>query len=400
MRQATGLRPPWGLLTGVRPLNLLRKQRRLHGAAAAEAHFLKSCDVSEEKYRLAAQIAELQQPILSQNAPPGYSLYLSIPFCPSRCAYCSFVSQSIEKQAHLIDPYLDKLVLELAETARVAKACGLRLQTVYIGGGTPTALDEKQLERLLRAVEQHFAPAQSAEYTVEAGRPDCTTPAKLRLLKDFGVHRVSINPQSMRDEVLRRIGRSHTAQDIRRCYADAAALGFESINMDLIAGLPGDDEAGFAATLEELIAMAPGNITLHSLTMKRASHLAQQGARPQKASPGAMLAAAYPRMAAAGYAPYYLYRQKSSIENLENTGWCKPGLAGIYNICIMEEAHTILAVGAGAVTKLVLNGGATIKRLYNFKFPKEYIEQFSDVLQRKRGVEPFYAGNMDSQTTG
>ncbi|MDL2293251.1 coproporphyrinogen dehydrogenase HemZ [Ruminococcaceae bacterium OttesenSCG-928-D13] len=400
LKDETGLRPPWGLLTGVRPLSLLRKQCAAGGEAVAEAHFLQKCDVSREKYDLACRIADTQRPFLEQNAPPGYSLYVSIPFCPTRCAYCSFVSKTIAREGHLIGPYLEKLELELAETAKAAKENGLELRTIYIGGGTPTALDEAQLDTLLAAVARHFDTRAVTEYTVEAGRPDCTSPAKLALLRQYGVGRVSINPQSMRDEVLRAIGRSHNAQDIRNCYAEAQKLGFDAINMDLIAGLPGDDIAGFIETLDEVIALAPGNLTLHTLTLKRASDLAQQRA-DDSSSPAAMLKAAYPKMAAAGYHPYYLYRQKSTLENLENTGWTKPGLEGVYNICIMEEVHSILAVGAGAVTKLVAGGPETaIKRLYNHKFPADYLAGHETVLERKRGVKDFYAGNLDSQTPG
>lgn len=402
----TGLRPPWGMLTGVRPVNHLRKRTAQLGEAGADRYFLDTCHVSGKKLAMARQILDIQRPVLARHGTGDrYSLYVSIPFCPTRCAYCSFVSRTIQREAHLVEPYLDKLEQELAETARVAAACGLTLSSVYIGGGTPTALDEAQLERLLRMVERHFSPAQTEEYTVEAGRPDCTGFAKLKLLRDYGVHRISINPQTLRDEVLQNIGRKHTAADVLRCFDDARRAGHVCINMDLIAGLPGDDPDGFAETLAGVLALAPENVTLHTLTLKRASNLVIDGqgehaAQTPASGIAALLAAAYPRLAGAGYAPYYLYRQKNTVENLENTGWCLPGTEGLYNICIMEEAHTILAVGAGASTKLVAQGGAKIQRRYNHKLPLEYIQNFDEILARKKGVTEFYARDLDTQTTG
>ncbi len=394
----TGLAPPWGLLTGVRPVNHLRKRVAQLGNKAAERYFLESCRVSPEKLALAKGILALQAPVLARFATPRhYSLYVSIPFCPSRCAYCSFVSRSTQREGHLIEPYLARLAEELALTAQLARECGLRLATAYIGGGTPTALSAPQLKNLLQIVQRHFAPEHCAEYTVEAGRPDCTSFEKLKLLKDYGVHRISINPQTFRNDVLAGIGRRHTAQDILRCHEDARRVGHDCVNMDLIAGLPGDDAAGFAKTMGTLLALAPQNITIHGLTLKRASNMVIEGGQAHSA-PAQMLAEAYPRLAAAGYAPYYLYRQKSSVDNLENTGWCQPGTQGLYNICIMEEAHSILAAGAGAATKLV--AGGNIKRRYNHKLPLEYIENFAEIVQRKKGVKSFYASHLDTETPG
>ena len=294
---------------------------------------------------------------------------------------------------------LDKLAEELALTAEMADANGLRLESIYVGGGTPTALDSRQLERLLLAVATHFDTAAVREYTVEAGRPDCTGAEKLALLKAYGVGRVSINPQSMDDGVLARIGRRHTAEDIRRCFAEARAAGHGCINMDVIAGLPGDSNAGFAQSMEAVLALGPENITVHALTLKRASNLVVDG-RNDAAAPGVMVAHATERLAKAGYQPYYLYRQKSSPDNLENIGWALPGHFGLYNIFIMEEAHSILAVGAGAATKLVGAGGSVIKRLFNHKFPAEYIREFEQLQARKRGVNAFYARYLDSETAG
>lgn len=397
--EQTGLRPPWGMLTGVRPIRLFRNTLADGGDTLAEQVLLEGFDVSREKYGLARDIVQRQAPLLAASPVNGYSLYIAIPFCPSRCSYCSFVSQTIGRELGLIDDYLACLERELAATAAAAKEAGLVLETLYIGGGTPTSLDESQLERLMRAIEAHFDTAAAIEYTVEAGRPDCTSAEKLRILKAHGVSRISINPQSFSPTVLRAIGRGHTAEDILRCFEDARKAGHDCINMDLIAGLPEDDETGFADSLSKTLALAPENITLHTLTLKRGTQLTQNEDRAISL-PGAMLAGAYPRLAAGGYAPYYLYRQKSTVENLENTGWALPGREGLYNILMMEETRPVLAVGAGACTKLVAGEGRVIKRLYNHKYPADYIRNFDTLTQNKRGVAAFYARNLDPQTVG
>lgn len=401
LREVTGLRPPWGMLTGVRPIRLTRNTLAAGGEAGAEQVLRDGYDVSGEKYRLAREIVGRQAPLLAASPPHSYNLYLSIPFCPSRCSYCSFVSQTIGRELGLIDEYLTCLEEELAATASAAAEAGLVLETIYIGGGTPTSLDARQLERLLRAVATHFDTGTAREYTVEAGRPDCTDAEKLRILKAHGVTRISINPQSFSQSVLRAIGRAHTAADILRCYEDARRAGHDFINMDLIAGLPGDDAAGFAASLSQALSLVPENITLHTLTLKRGTDLTQQGeARREGSGAGEMLAEAYPRLAGAGYGPYYLYRQKSTVENLENTGWALPAREGLYNILMMEETRPVLAAGAGACTKLVAGEGRFIKRLYNHKYPGDYIGNFPSVIAKKKGVAAFYARYLDPQTSG
>lgn len=397
--EATGQRPAWGLLTGVRPVRFWRKSLHRLGSAGAEALFTGLYGVSPQKVALIRGIEARQAPFLQDVTPRDYSLYVSIPFCPTRCSYCSFVSQTIQQEDHFIGPYLEKMKEELAETARVARGCGLRLRSVYIGGGTPTALSLPQLERLLEDIAASFDIGAAKEYTVEAGRPDCTDVEKLRLLHQKGVTRLSINPQSMSQRVLDAIGRRHGPEDILRCYEDARRAGHNNINMDLIAGLPADTPQSFEATLSAVLALAPENLTLHTLTLKRGSFLREEGSDAAP-SPGALLESAYPRFEEAGYLPYYLYRQKSTLENLENTGWAKPGYEGLYNIYIMEEVHSILAVGAGASTKLVAGGGDIIQRRYNPKYPADYIQNIAAVLEKKRGVKTFYAGIMDPQETG
>lgn len=399
LREHTGLRPPWGMLTGVRPIRLTRNSLERGGEEQAQRVLLEGYDVSREKYALARRIVDAQAPLLAASPANDYSLYIAIPFCPSRCSYCSFVSQTIGRELALIDDYLTCLDEELAATSIAARESGLALETIYIGGGTPTALSEHQLERLLTSVAAHFDVAGAKEYTVEAGRPDCTTAEKLRILKAHGVSRISINPQSFSQQVLQAIGRNHTPRDILRCYEDARRAGHDNINMDLIAGLPGDNEAGFAASLAQALALAPENITLHTLTLKRGADLTQDAHR-HVGRPGEMLAAAYPALAAAGYGPYYLYRQKSTLENLENTGWALPGREGLYNILMMEETRPVLAAGAGSCTKLVAGAGRVIKRLYNPKYPADYLRGFDAVTEKKKGVTAFYARYLDTQTTG
>lgn len=395
LREATGLRPPWGMLTGVRPVRLCRVAMEEGGEAAAEAKLRGVYDVSEGKYDLVRRVVQTQRPLVqAASGARDYSLYVSIPFCPSRCNYCSFVSRTIGQEGHLVPAYLEKLQEELAATAELAQQCGLQLKSIYVGGGTPTALSAGQLRGLLQSIARYFDTKTVAEYTVEAGRPDCTDAEKLAVLKEFGVGRISINPQSFNDKALRAIGRAHSADDVRRCFAGARAAGHDSINMDLIAGLPGDTPEGFAASLAEAVRLAPENITVHTLTLKRASNFVIDH-KTEASAPGRMIEAAYPVLEAAGYGPYYLYRQKSTVENLENTGWAKPGCEGLYNIAIMEEIHSILAVGAGASTKMVGQGGRQIERLYNFKLPNEYIRQFDVLLHKKQGVRDFYARYLD-----
>ena len=397
LREVTGVCLPWGMLTGVRPVRLLRKRTQQMGAEDARRLLTEDYDVGLPRIQLLEKIAKRQEPVLQSCAPADFSLYISIPFCPSRCSYCSFVSQSIEREAALIDPYLDHLDRELALTAEMVKKRGLRLRTVYMGGGTPTVLTTKQLHRVLGSVRQHFeGPAD--EYTVEAGRPDCTSYEKLKILKEYGVGRISINPQSMSDDTLAAIGRRHSAADVLRCYEDACKAGHERINMDLIAGLPGDSAQSFCHSLELLGTLAPANLTVHTLTLKRGSQLLKKGEWPASEA-REMLEKAYPFLEELGYQPYYLYRQKGTPGNLENTGWTKPGAEGLYNIFIMEEVQSILSVGAGGVTKLVADGGALIKRYYNDKYPLEYLRQFEKVFRQKKEVEDMYASILDPQKT-
>ena len=400
LKQATGVRPPWGMLTGVRPVRIIH-DRRAAGLSDEAIHrlFVDTYDCTEKKFRLAKSIADLQRPILAARKPRDYSLYIGIPFCPSRCSYCSFVSLSTQREGRLMEPYLEALCREIEAIRDRAEDCGLDLKTIYIGGGTPTSLSADGLRKLMGTVAECFDLSRLEEYTVEAGRPDCTDAEKLAVLKEYGASRISINPQTFSDAVLERIGRKHSAADILRCFEEARAAGHDNINMDLIAGLPGDTVDGFAKSLRTALSLSPENITVHTLTLKRASNLVIGHADSDYGDVAAMLEECG-ALADAGYQPYYLYRQKGTLQNLENTGWCKPGKEGYYNIYIMEEVHSILSAGAGGSTKLVQPGGAKIERIFNYKYPAEYISGFDTILQRKEGVSEFYARYLDPQTAG
>ena len=389
--QATGLRMPWGKLTGVRPVRIIHDKRAAGWSEQAIRElFVDRYDCTPERFSLALQIADLQRPIIAGRQPLDYSLYIGIPFCPSRCSYCSFVSCNLDRDRKLVQPYVDCLCRELEAIRAQADQAGLHLQTIYIGGGTPTSLSAGQLRQLMGAVRDLFPLEGLAEYTVEAGRPDCTDAEKLAVIKEYGATRISINPQTFSDQVLANIGRRHTARDILDCYAAARAAGHTDINMDLIAGLPGDTVEGFAHSLRTAIDLDPENITVHTLTLKRASRIVMEDQEDNRYADVAAMLERCGLLAQAGYRPYYLYRQKNTLQNLENVGWCKPGREGYYNIYIMEEVQTILSAGAGGSTKLVDAGGHRMQRIFNFKYPNEYIQRFDQVLERKKGVSAFY----------
>jgi oxygen-independent coproporphyrinogen-3 oxidase len=380
----TGIKPPWGILTGIRPVKLL--------AQTDDEFAREKLLVSGEKLALSRRISEVQKPIIEHLPEKSFSLYVSIPFCPSRCSYCSFVSHSTDKSASLIEDYLDRLCEELRMTADIARQTGLSLDTIYFGGGTPTTLTAEQLERVFAALDS-FDRSRLREFTVEAGRPDTITREKLLAIKNAGAGRISVNPQTMHDSVLAAIGRHHTVSQTEQAYALAREVGFDSINMDLIAGLPTDDFDGFKGSLLRVCELAPENITVHCLSLKRAAALFRQADRGISGA-AEMIDFAHETLAEKGYLPYYLYRQKNTADNRENTGYAKPGTESLYNLYIMEELQTILAVGAGASTKLVDNKGeigGRIKRIANFKYPYEYLSRFNEVEIQKRIIFEFFA---------
>lgn len=391
--KVTGYTPPWGMLTGVRPVKLYRMLTQTQGSDKARKVFTQDFRCSNEKTDLCAETMKYEQPILDLSRSDSFSLYISIPFCPTRCSYCSFVSQSVEKSAKLIEPYTEALIKEIEETAKVADKLGLHLETIYMGGGTPTTLSAEQLERVLSAAASSFDVSALREFTVEAGRPDTVTVEKLEAIKRAGADRISINPQTLNQQVLDNIGRKHSVRQVYDAMDMAKKVGFKCVNMDLIAGLPGDTPESFSATLDGVLSMDPGNITVHTLSMKRASTMvAGQKAQGDRTGGDAslMLDECTRRFPRCGYHPYYLYRQTRMVGNLENVGWAKDGLDGLYNVYIMDETHTILAVGAGGVTKLRQPGVNNIERIYNYKFPYEYLSDFDEMITRKKGVIRFY----------
>lgn len=391
LSRATGRRLEWGTLTGIRPVKLVRELRE-QGMSYGEIadRFTGRYLAAPAKAALCIRTDQIQQQAIRKSDPKGYSLYISIPFCPSRCAYCSFVSHSVEKTRRLIPEYLDRLEEELRVTAAIAARKGLVLQTVYMGGGTPTVLTPEQLRRLLETVNGAFDRSRCMEFTVEAGRPDTIDREKLQALLEGGVDRISVNPQSLNDEVLRLADRRHTAAQFYEAYNTAKSMPFTAINVDLIAGLTGDTVDSFRDTLDRVIALAPANITVHSLTMKRAADMiGEKNLHLNGFSPvSRMVNYSQEALDAAGYRPYYLYRQKSTVDSLENVGFCKGDTFCLYNIYIMDETHTILSAGGGGVTKVVLPGNR-IERIFNYKYPYEYIDRFPTILERKEALEGF-----------
>lgn len=389
----TGLTQPWGILTGVRPVKLLRRLAEESSEEQAVKKFEKDFFVSNEKIALSRETEHNERKILELSKPESFSLYVGIPFCPSRCSYCSFVMASIERAEKLIEPYTKLLCEEIKRTAEIANKLGLRLETVYFGGGTPTTLSAEQLDMVLKTVNKSFDMSTCREFTVEAGRPDTIDIAKLLALKENKVDRISINPQTVNDEVLKTIGRKHTAQQFFDAFELARKCDFDNINTDLIAGLPTDTPESFKNSLDSIVRLNAECITVHTLCMKRASRLTTEGVTldlQQARDAREMLAYTQNILGQNEYIPYYMYRQSRMVGNLENVGWSKKGFESLYNVYVMDETHTILACGSGGVTKLKRNNPDYLKRIFNFKYPYEYIDRFDELIQRKSGIVQFY----------
>lgn len=387
-----GFEQTWGIVTGVRPVKLLRRLTADMGESAALAFLKDRLLVSDQKLALCRDTLQRENRLLALSRPDSYSLYVSVPFCPTRCDYCSFVSQTVTRAAKLIPAYVERLAEELRYTAAIARDLGLRLETVYFGGGTPTTLTADQLVLLTDVVAREFDLSHLREYTVEAGRPDTVTEDKLRVLKTAGVSRISINPQTLSDEVLEAIGRKHTVAQFYDAFDTARRCGHDNINTDLIAGLPGDTFNGFQKTLSGILALSPESVTVHTLSMKRASNLSLQKRADYRVADEAvkMVALSARALPAAGYEPYYLYRQSRTVGNQENVGWAKPGYESLYNVYIMDETHTILGCGAGAVSKLKRPGTDYLERIFNYKFPYEYNDGLEEMCRRKDYIREFY----------
>ncbi len=395
-----GHTPPWGILTGVRPGKVAG------GILASGKGVLKTKRVLRDEYFLTPQKAALAVSVASSEMKlskkldkNSCSLYISIPFCPSRCAYCSFVSYTTPRLLSMIDDYLDALLLDLDNTLSVINTLKMDVSTVYIGGGTPTILSAEQLLRIFNKLEEYINPAQLLEFTLEAGRPDTITVEKLSLAKEHGVTRISVNPQTLSDELLSEIGRHHTVEEFYRAYDIAKKSGIKDINVDLIAGLPGDDFENFSQTIDKIIELNPTNITVHTFSVKKASDALRKNSGVYSITGGdAAKSVSYAQIKTkfAGYKPYYMYRQKNTVGNLENVGFTVDGHEGLYNVYMMEEVQTIFSVGAGAVTKLVrcdvpFVTKSEITRLFHPKYPYEYLRMTEeDRLKQNEEIFKFF----------
>ena len=385
-------RPAWGALTGVRPGKVLSSLiAEEHNEDKALRRFIREYDVSPARAQLCMTTTRETLRAAASLSPKDICLYVGIPFCPTRCAYCSFVSQSVEKSMKLIPPFLEALEKEIAATAAQVNALGLRVVSVYMGGGTPTTLSAEQLDRLCSVLGDEFDLSAVREYTVEAGRPDTISADKLSVLRAHGVDRVSVNPQTMSDRVLELIGRRHTASDIERALQLVREVGGFDVNMDLIAGLPGDSAEGFRDTVEKVLALGAENITVHTLSLKKGSRITlEEVPIPGAGEVSAMLDFAGDRLSAAGYSPYYLYRQKFMSGGFENVGWAKDGRVNLYNICIMEELCSIIAMGGGGSTKLIRPDDGRNIRIMAPKYPLEYINSIGTTCTEKAKILGFY----------
>ena len=384
--------PPWGALTGVRPGKLAAKLLESGKTIdETDAILRDTYYVSDERRRLCIESAVSGIAADKALDKRDISIYIGIPFCPTRCAYCSFVSNSVEKSFHLVEPYVDALCDEITSAAQMVKELGLNVKSFYMGGGTPTTLTAPQMARLLDHFNASFDLSHCVEYTVEAGRPDTITREKLEVLKSRGTDRISINPQTMENHVLQAIGRRHSAEDIERAMEVVDPIGFKHVNMDLIVGLPEDTPEGFERTLSRVLAMGTDNVTVHTLSLKKGSRIMLQNTRiPTAEEVGKMLDHANPTLRTAGFAPYYLYRQKYMSGSFENVGWCKKDAECLYNIYIMEELHGILSLGAGGSTKMVDRSRNRIERVFNLKFPLEYIQRREKVTANQEAFAAFY----------
>jgi len=378
---------PWGVMTGIRPAKPLREMLAT-GATESDVHsyFSNLYGITDKKLNLAMTVAKNEMSLLSVNKPTDIGLYIGIPFCPTRCLYCSFISSDLRYTKKYVPEYCKLLVDEMRHSAMLLTASGMRIQTIYMGGGTPTSLSAQDLDFLLSNLHECFDLSSLHEFCVEAGRPDTITADKLAVLKKHFVNRLSINPQTMNQETLTLIGRNHSPTEINNAFSLAREMGFDNINADIIAGLPGEDVNMFGNTLESVLALSPENITVHTMSIKRGSRLnqiKQDFSLSEHNAVQQMLDITHESMPKNGYTPYYMYRQKHMIGNLENVSYSKPGFMSIYNVNIMEEVQSILALGCGGSSKAVNNTLNRIERVYNFKSPIEYINRFSEILDKK-----------------
>ncbi len=387
--------PAWGALAGVRPTKITTKHMLEGGTPKSADKLMKDVYyVTGDRRKLAVDCSISTVKAAKLLQPSDLSLYVGIPFCPTRCTYCSFVSRTIGKKTELLDPYLNALLKELEITGKLLRDSGKHVRTIYIGGGTPTTLSTSQMAYLLDAIRDSFDLSRCIEFTVEGGRPDTLNAEKLRAIYDHGADRMSINPQTMEDHVLQACGRPHTAADVIRAYGEAVDAGFKAINMDLIAGLPQDNFDGFKRSLDSVAALNPANITVHTLALKKGADLFEKREGLSSAEAvTAMVDYANKTLRALGYKPYYLYRQKYMSGSFENVGWSRDDLDCLYNIYMLEEVHTILSLGGGGMNKVNFPDGS-LKRFHNPKFPEQYIEMICDVCKQKEEMFALMKGSL------
>ena len=377
-------KPAWGALAGVRPTKITTKHLLEGGTPASADRLMRDVYyVTPERRQLAVDCSESTVKAVSLMDKDDLSVYVGIPFCPTRCSYCSFVSRTVGKKTDLLDKYLAALEREIQVTARLMKESGKHLLTLYIGGGTPSILSTPQMIHLLDTLRESFDFSRCIEFTVEGGRPDTLDLEKLRAIRAHGADRMSINPQTMEDSVLRACGRPHTGADVIRAYRQAEEAGFSAINMDLIAGLPTDDFDGFRRSLDAVASLNPANITVHTLALKKGADLFEKREGLSTAEEvSRMVDYSNATLRNLSYRPYYLYRQKYMSGSFENVGWSREGLDCLYNIYMMEELHTIVSLGGGGMNKVNLPDG-TLQRFHNPKFPEQYIEMIDSVCRQK-----------------
>lgn len=386
LSKLTGITPPWGLMTGIRPVKkVIELMKQGKSRQEISDRLMGHYEISEKKLNLAYETAVNQLPILEKIDSKAVSLYVSIPFCPTRCSYCSFVSHSMDSAVKLMPEYVAALCRELEIIGEIVKETGTKIDTIYFGGGTPTSISAEDIRTIMECTAKNFDISSIREYSFEAGRPDTITEEKLRVIKELGADRISVNPQTLNDDVLRVIGRKHSGTDALKAFELARKVGFTNINTDLIAGLPTESPESFRYTLDKMIELDPESITVHTLTIKRAANLFEEGNKNVNNPAAEMVDYSIDKLMENEYLPYYLYRQKNTVDNLENVGYAKKGFESYYNIFIMDETQTILGAGCAASTKLVYPNGK-ISRIHNYKFPYEYIGSFEKLMEKKKEV--------------
>lgn len=386
LKNALKITPAWGIMTGIRPVKKVTELiEQGKNFSEIEKILIDKYELSPEKFKLAYDTAINQLPIIRKINRKAVSLYISIPFCPSRCSYCSFVSHSIESAKKLIPDYIECLCRELEIISNIIKETNTPIDTVYFGGGTPTAIPADDIRTIMECVRNNFDLDKIREYSFEAGRPDTITEEKLNVIKEYGANRISINPQTLNDDVLKVIGRRHSGEDALKAFELARKIGFNNINTDLIAGLPTETVESFCNTLDKIVDLSPESITVHTLTLKRAANLFMQGNENITNPASKMVDYSIKKLMDNNYYPYYMYRQKNTVDNLENVGYSKKGFESYYNIYIMDETQTIIGAGCAASTKLVYPDNK-ITRIHNYKFPYEYIGNFEQLMTKKKEI--------------